>query len=485
MDLASAPIINQVKRARQARAELVKAAREHPALFAQLVLKDEKRPDAIKLAPVHREWHRLANQHDRLIIWAHKDSGKSTQMAVGRTLWEIGRNPNIRCCILSSTHEQAEKIIGAIKQYLEASEIYKEIFPEIKPGRKWTDSAISVHRTHIIRDATVRLSSYGSKSLLGSRIDLLIIDDVLDPMNTRTPEARTDVENWIKMGFSRLTEHARVIWIGSPFHPEDAMYRTAKLTGWRSARYPIMSNGVTLWPEHWPATAIEKARSDMGPLEFARQMMCVPRDDASSRFERSWIERSFTNGKEKLLRTRFSPPDGVMVVIGVDLAVKEKDSADETVIFTIAVTPDGTREVLSIEAGHWTGPMTIEKIYSSYTRFGAHKVMVESNAAQEYIIQFANNRYAMPVKPFYTTAQRKLHPEYGIESLAAEMANGKWVFPSYGERDKELLALEAEMLYYDPRGHTGDRLMAMFFAREGAREGMQEAEIGTIDWNRR
>lgn len=78
----------------------------------------------------------------------------------------------------------------------------------------------------------------------------------------------------------------------------------------------------------------------------------------------------------------------------------------------------------------------------------------------------------MPVVPF-ATGKNKHHPEFGVEGLATEFANGKWIIPStdgYTPASKELSALVNDLLYYDPNGHTGDHLMAMWFAREGARQ---------------
>ena len=44
----------------------------------------------------------------------------------------------------------------------------------------------------------------------------------------------------------------------------------------------------------------------------------------------------------------------------------------------------------------------------------------------------------------------------------------------------EVLAWIQEMLYYDPEAHTGDRLMASWFAREAAR-GFERGIQRTLD----
>jgi hypothetical protein len=96
-------------------------------------------------------------------------------------------------------------------------------------------------------------------------------------------------------------------------------------------------------------------------------------------------------------------------------------------------------------------------------------VVVENNAAQDFIIQFTRQRVNIPIKP-YTTTVRAHHPEYGVESIGAEMAAAKWIVPcKNGQVHPEVGRWINELIYYDPRSHTGDRLMASFFAREGSR----------------
>jgi hypothetical protein len=60
-----------------------------------------------------------------------------------------------------------------------------------------------------------------------------------------------------------------------------------------------------------------------------------------------------------------------------------------------------------------------------------------------------------------------------VESLASEIAQGQWIFPSIdgtiSGTEKPLRMLIDEMLSYAPSKHTGDRLMACWIARESAR----------------
>jgi hypothetical protein len=216
-------------------------------------------------------------------------------------------------------------------------------------------------------------------------------------------------------------------------------------------------------------------------MEFARQMLCVARDDSASRFKREWIDKAVARGRELGATHGLNAvPPGCKTYTGVDLAVQQHDAADLTVLFTIMVYPNGDRQVMECLSGRWSGPDIVSRIADAHYRWQSIAI-VENNAAQDFIIQFARATSAVPVRAF-TTGRNKAHPEFGVESLAAEMAAGKWIVPSAGGRPSpEVEAWIQELLFYDPAAHTGDRVMASWFAREGARMGVQRVEQGRVD----
>lgn len=180
-------------------------------------------------------------------------------------------------------------------------------------------------------------------------------------------------------------------------------------------------------------------------------------------------------------------PPGYRIVTGVDLGTRESKKSDRTVLFTIAVHPDQTREVLEVVSGQWEAPEIIRRIIDAHTRWKS-VVVVESNSAQDFIRQFLLTKRAIPIWPFQT-GKNKHSEEWGVESLAVEMANAKWLIPARGGNPAtpEMQAWLREMLFYDPNGHTGDRLMASWFAREGARmrANKGQAQRGELNLRRR
>lgn len=461
------------------------AARMHPDPFMEYVLRDEETGETIEQAPIHKSWQQLASDHKRVLVWSHVESGKTQQISIGRTLWELGRNPSLRVAIVSNTQEQAGKIVGAIAKYIEHSEDLRLVFPELEKGDIWTKTQLTVKRSTVSKDPSVQAFGVHG-NVLGARIDRLILDDILDYENCRTPALRDDLFHWYQATLvGRLTRQSKQWAVGTAFHPDDIFHRLAKMQGWHAVRYPIRDpkTGKSRWPERWPEWRIEERRTadGMTPMEFARQMLCVARDDSEARFKQEWIDKAIRLGDGK--GTAFAlerVPAGCRVITGVDLGVQRHSAAGSTVLFTILVHPNGSREVLNIESGKWSGPDIVIRIIDTHRRYQSI-MMVENNAAQEYIVQFARGAYAVPVHSF-TTGRNKAHPEFGIESIAAEMAGGKWIIPNTdGKLDPEIQEWINEMLYYDPQAHTGDRLMASWFAREGSRVSEKKVEFGRLD----
>jgi hypothetical protein len=137
--------------------------------------------------------------------------------------------------------------------------------------------------------------------------------------------------------------------------------------------------------------------------------------------------------------------------------------------------------VCAIESGRWTAPEILKRIVNAHVLFGSVCV-VENVAAQQYIVQMLQAGTAIPVKGF-TTGKQKASPEFGVEALAAEFEAKKWIIPSGKggkQRSKEVDAWLLELVNYEPPpAHTGDRLMASWFAREGARP-MENARLASV-----
>ena len=506
--------------ARNFRRQRVDLARRDANIFCELVLRDERNGALIRQAPMHMKWQELITGYSRLCIWSHVEGGKTNQVAIGRVLWELGRNPNIRICVVSKTTDMAKKIVRAIGQYISGdgpgSKALREVFPNLRPSRDpsltWTAQSLTVERPVTAKDPSVSATGVEG-NIHGSRIDLLVVDDIIDLDNTRTSSKRDAVWSWLRgTAMGRLTAGARVVVMGNAWHPDDAMHRLWKEAGFSRFTFPVIDEqGNLSWPEVWPHSRIEEARVDRGPLEFARSLLCVARDDESARFKKEYVAKALAAGQGKrlcknsaelfsdlaaegLLReddgTPISVADvaawdsarrlgssiepetlgGVRLFTGVDLAVSKQTAADLSAFFTIAVLRDGRRRVVDIRGGRWSGPEIIKRIIDLWRAFSS-TFIVENNGTQGYIHQFvAAQAIPVPVIPYRTGAQ-KADPVLGVEGLAVEFNSDRWIIPCGldGTRSAETDAWIQDLYEYDPSQHTGDRLMASWFAREGNR----------------
>jgi len=428
-------------------------------------------------------------------------SHNTTQM-IGHVLWRLGKDPNISIGIFQNAKGSAINTLKTIKEYIEDSIELHEVFPDLVPGTTWSEHQITVKRSTFRRDPSVKAVSLGSK-FMGDRFDGLILDDVDNPDTVLTEESRAKTEDWVRRSaLSRLTDEAWAIAIGNIWHEGDLMHRLVK-SGWNPIKHPVLRpDGTPLDPERFTMERIHHIRDvDQKPIEFERLYMLKERRDGDQRFKQEWIDEALRKGNQNILikKAEYVPniPNGCRTITGVDLGVKKKASSDPTVITTILEAPCGKDryeyQILNIEKGRWDAEEIMRNIAEQQSWFKS-QVFVESNGAQDFLIQLLNLSGAkFKVTPF-NTGRNKYDPMYGVESIAGEMAApngdrfGLWYFPSVDGTlegsDAEIQELVAEMLAYTPGDHTGDLLMSLWIAREGARNSRIVVKESKVQWGR-
>lgn len=439
-------------------------------------------------AGFHWEWHAFLDENRWAVLFAPVEHAKSTQIGLVRLLHEIGKNPNGRFAIIGDSEDAAAKILGVIAQSIEENEEVREVFPHLRRSTRkrdpWHKTAITVQRDRPLRDPTLRAYGRGSP-ILGSRLDGVIIDDILNLENTSTDEQIEKTINWLESTvLSRLTDGAFCWFIGTPWHVADALHEFAKRKGFASRRYSAVKNPedpqsawVPLWPEQFSRERLAKIAAVMLAINFARSYLCQVRADADSRFRAEWIEWAKQAGKGRTMLDRAPRAIGsgkeLPCFTGVDLGVatkaKAKKNSGLTVLTTIALVDNGKRLICRIEAGRWQSPEILSRIGRTHQAFNSI-VMVEDNGAQQFIVSWAQAA-GVPVVGM-TTGANKTDEAFGVESIAVEMRSRMWIYPSGDDGqtlDPELDALIREQLFYRPEAHTGDRLMSKWFAVSAAR----------------
>ncbi len=192
----------------------------------------------IELAPIHLSWIAHVNYAwERGLhagIFAPMGHGKSAGFAIPLAAWLIGRNPQVRIKIICAADNAAAERVSACKQLLE-SEAYKEIFPFVAPGKKWTDHVLFVDRAGAAIDPTLEGRGVFTKGV-GGRANYLFFDDVCDLGNSSEFLQRERVKTFVTKQWmtrlDRLDPGARALWIATPWSLADASYALRASPKW-------------------------------------------------------------------------------------------------------------------------------------------------------------------------------------------------------------------------------------------------------------
>ena len=467
----------------------VSLARIDAAAFVQYALRDE-RDDSIEItnAQHHEEWHRFLDENEIAVLFAAVEHAKTQQIAIGRALFALGTNPNRTMAIVSDTEAQAKKNGTAIMRHVTENPRVHRVFPKLRPSPlptdPWSELRFTVERDALsAKEPSVQcLGVMGA--INGSRLDVLIFDDLLDIRNTATREQMEKILAWVDTtALTRIREDGVFWWIGTPWKRGDPMHTVAARPGVAKLEHAAVLNPdepdpkrwIPRWPERWSVARLRRQFDRMNPIAFARKYLLRIRNDEDSRFDLAWIRRAFDFGHGFAFERRQPVVDGELAPCwtGVDIGIGRKKRNHRSAVVTICRHGPGRYRVVSIRSGKWKAPEILQIIRDETTRFNSI-AYVENNQAQDFLVQFAvEGEDPLPVVGF-TTGANKHDPAFGVEALAVDLRNSVLIFPGWeseGERDPEMLGLQADLEFYDPQSHTGDRLMGLWFARMASRHG--------------
>lgn len=213
----------------------------------------------------------------------------------------------------------------------------------------------------------------------------------------------------------------------------------------------------------------------MGSLAYNRQYQNTIISAETCPFQMEWIAEAKNKGRKMRLISRFDPVTyqfkNVIVMGGMDLAISQKETADYTVLLTIGGLENGTRVLLNVERGHFSPAEQRDLILNQFERFNHQRIVVENNAYQKTLEKDMIQYTAVPVTG-YTTGGEKFSEDLGINSLAILFENGKFILP-YDRSDPrtiKLVDILVDQMLKFPMGHTGDDLMALWFANTALRQ---------------
>lgn len=463
------------------------------AAFVMLVLRDEETGVPVELQPYHYDLIAALVTHKRLVVTAHIESGK-TQIGAMWLLWQLGRNPKLRMAVLCESMSLSIDIVKLCAKYIdpgefEGSQALHAIFPNLLPGEDWRpkEGSITVKRKGAIKDASIRAFS-AEGGITGRRFDVVLLDDFVTPRTTATPYLRQQqTDLFFRKVMGRAVKGGRIVFFCNAGWSDDCSAQFAAKKGVHEHIMAVTQDatpqGATQWWARWPPDRIAEFVAQ-NP-DYMAQLFCVRRQVGEfGRFDPAAIQAALDAGRGLEIGSRCPAlPPGAWICIGVDFAFTSGRKSDRSAIVVLLREPPapgdltGRRRVLDIVAGKWNEATGLRRLAEVIERYPEDRTRVraESNSGQAWIIQSWARKLARTLEP-YRTGASKWNPETGIPSLAAAFGNALYVLPSdaFGHPAPIVKELIDEMKRVDPSraglDHTGDLVMALFFAEGLARD---------------
>lgn len=199
--------------------------------------------------------------------------------------------------IVGATKDRAYERLHAIRHEVETNDRLAEVFGDLR-GNTWGDGEL-VFSNNVRVLAMGKGQSLRGVKYLDARPDGFFGDDLEEPEDVRTPEARERVLNWLLFdlmpALDTNTAHGRVA--ATPLDPE-ALPAQLIRAGWTHKKYPIEyidNNGQRqpTWPDREPLVKIDERRDQAMKVGKMRQYNMEYMCEAETAGEKAFRKEMF------------------------------------------------------------------------------------------------------------------------------------------------------------------------------------------------
>lgn len=436
-----------------------------------------------KTADFHEElFHILSDQTIRMtVIVAFRGSAKSTIITTAYVLWAIlGVQQRKFIVIAGQTEQKARAYLNNIKTELQNNDLLREDLGPFEEERNSLGNATAL----IIKRLNVKIMITSvSQSVRGARNgpnrpDLIILDDIEDLDSVKTREGRNKTFDWLtgELIPAGDSKRARVIAVGNLLHEDSVLKRLQRKIEGNEMKslnpvyreYPIVdSAGISLWPDKYPTKESVEAERErtMDDIAWHREYLLKIISTTEQVVQPAWLQFYSSLPTQGLSK----------IVIGIDLAISEKTSADYTAMVVGYVFGYGKNMRIYVQPNPTNARLTFPeqaehiKALEAVHKQQHHRVMlyIEDVGYQRALVQVLNtSRYNVEGVPTgktdkgarlrLTTHSIKdgtiLFPESGCEELIEQLVG-------FGKETHDDLAdafaiMVLKTLEENPRGAT-------------------------------
>ena len=427
-----------------------------PVFMSQL---RDSHGDSLEVAPHQRVWCDLLVALPRLVLLAPRDHGK-TILLLAYALWQLFRHGTdaetgqplgasrgrFLVILFTATQSQARILMSMFRELLAAN---AWLFPDAFERAHGIGPHVgaSAERIRLESGAELQTRVFGT-STRGLHPDLLLLDDVLNELNSSTPEQRDKVSRY----FSRvvLPMHAtQIILVGTAIHASDLLHqlKPSKRHGpvhdfaWHRFRAINEKTGRALWPARHPYEELVRIR-DFDPPACASEYQNRPTDEISTFFPYSLTQIAVDAGTEYTQVPYYHKRPGEYVVLGADIAISEQIGADYSVAMVVAYNRETkVRRVLAARRYLKRSFAEQVAIFTDLAvSYGVDVAYIEDNSFQSWLVDQLQAQPGGHVFYGHTTGrQRMSFDRAGIPMLKIPLLHGLWIMPS-GDREAKAFA---------------------------------------------
>lgn len=406
-------------------------------------------------------------------IIAPRGHAKSSIVGGVYPLYHIMNDSGAKLIVLvSRTQDHAIKLLGTIKDTIEYSQSFRQIYGYWGQhnAKQWSKTEIE------LKDGSMIICKGTGQQLRGIKVGsqrptLIIVDDPEDENNTKTAEAMEQNLRWLLQSAvpSLDPRRGKICVIGTPQHQRCLVEVLKDMKGWVNMHFsPDLDKKIALWEAWQPIEKLLQKKSELESIGrssvFYREYMCQIVGDEDQLFKDAYIQyHSYELKIDKDDKHYLTDGDSeipVNVFMGVDPASSVRKTADYSVIMPVAVDENNNRYILQYYRQRATPMQLAESIIEYFKLFKPVKVRVESVGYQEMLREYLRQR-CDEEKIFISGLEIKENPRTSKSSRLETMQ------PYFAQKKmfmlESLVEMRDELLLY-PRGKHDDLLDGLFYA---------------------
>ena len=429
----------------------------------------------------------LDSKKKRNCIILPRGHSKST-LAKTALLYHLYFNPEGKKEFIAWVAEEQSQAIDHIKymqNHIEINPALNYYFGDLR-GSKWTEKEFTTSKGDrvIAKGTSQRLRG---RSQLGLRYTKIVLDDFESELNTKTPDRRREIKEWVMSTVEPALENSAgnegSIWlIGTIVHYDSFLQsiydgyteatRDKRRYAWDVMYHKaIDGDGNVLWSSYFSKQKLADIRrrfEDVGLAhKFAQEYLNEARDLENAKFKTDRLEYydhefESKNNYAYLVNSKEAIP--VNIYIGVDLAYESKASSDYQMIMVIGIDSDRNIYVVDYMREHMPLYDMPEKIFEYAKEYSPVKRVNVEHVGAQGIIKDAVNRMTGQDRKVAPGVALGVRPPTGIkkedrlESLLAPLVNRGKMFIK-----RKHTALIDEMFQF-PKGKNDDVLDGLWYA---------------------